>query len=208
MPQVMRSVGAAIRTTRLRGSGRVNHITLYVLGMSIFSLIVAACAETQHIEREIVMSEGMSISATTPEGTITVVAGKGFKRIYKWNGCEKSVILETRNVRWDGSYGIYHAGTGITWSSPCDGLDRAVVEEGQQHFPTVEDAEKWIRSRRGLSYVHRDDGLMVGWNVFPTRRELNVDVWQLYVNGAKPKQLSGSDNKAIRVSSATQPTGS
>ena len=187
----------------MRGTGRAQHITLHVFGMSLFSMLVAACAETQHVEREIVMSEGMSISATTPEGTITVVAGEGFERIYKWNGCEKSVILQPRNYRWSGSYGIYYPGTGITWLSPCDGLSRAVVEEGQQHFPTVEDAEEWIRSRRGLSYVHRDDGLMVGWNVFPTRRQLSVEVWQVYVNGSKPKQLSGSDNQAIRVSSAT-----
>ena len=36
-----------------------------------------------------------------------------------------------------------------------------------------------------MPLVYRNDGLAVGWRKVPARLQLNVDVWQLYVNGKK-----------------------
>jgi len=151
-------------------------------------------------EPEIVMTEGMEITATTETGTIVILAGKGFKRTYTWEGCTRSETLEPRCQRWNGSLGIHSGGLGDHWPK-CRGISRGVLNEGQQHFDTIEEALTWLRSRRrpGYDWVCRDDGLVVGWGKVLDRNQLNVDVWQIYINGQKPTQLPGSDISRISV---------
>jgi hypothetical protein len=103
-----------------------------------------------------------------------------------------------RAERWYGSLGLYYPGPGDHWKEH-NGITRGVVEEGQQHFKTVEESLKWVRSRTWQPYVYRDDGLMIGWSKTLPRRQLNVEVWQLYVDGKKPQRLPGSNNKKIIV---------
>jgi ankyrin repeat protein len=74
-----------------------------------------------------------------------------------------------------------------------------VTEEGQQHFKSVNEAMEFLRTRAWMPYVYRDDGLVVGWGKTLARKQLNVDVWQIFVNGQKPTQLPGSQNEKIIV---------
>jgi len=150
------------------------------------------------------MTKGMVITAHTSAGTIQVVAGAGFTRTYSWHGCERSVTLWPRTERWYGSRGIYYPGPGITWWWGCDGINRAVVEEGQQHFATMPEALAWLQKPHGLTFVYRKDGLAVGWDLVPSRGQLDVDVWQVYVAGKKPVALDGGDDAAISVAQTTQ----
>jgi hypothetical protein len=88
-----------------------------------------------------------------------------------------------------------------------DGITRAVVEEGRQHFRSVEEALSWLRSRNRnwMDYIYRDDGLVVGWKRVPSRRQLNVEVWQVLIQGSKPSKLDGSANDRIRISASAFP---
>jgi hypothetical protein len=81
----------------------------------------------------------------------------------------------------------------------CEGVARAVVEEGQQHFTTVDEAVAWLNKKsEWMRYVYRNDGLAVGWRtVIPYRKQLNVDVWQILIGGQKPTGLPGADDSAI-----------
>ena len=107
--------------------------------------------------------------------------------------------MEPRRQRWYGSLGIYNPGFGYHWWEH-KGIARGVTDEGQQHFDSVRDVLDWIPSQDFLRPVYRDDGLMVGWHKQLTRRkQLNVVVWQIYVNGKKPERLPGSTNDAIVV---------
>src|SRR5687767_14738397 len=45
------------------------------------------------LANEIVMVPGMEIEATNELGKITIVAGPGLQRTYKWEGCEGSVEM-------------------------------------------------------------------------------------------------------------------
>jgi hypothetical protein len=47
--------------------------------------------------------------------------------------------------------------------------------------------------------VYRNDGLAVGWMLVPARRQLDVEVWQIYVNGKKPGRLPGARDDLIDV---------
>ena len=146
---------------------------------------------------EIVMAPGMTITATTPNGTITVSAGTGMARSYTWDGATRSVQMWPRSQRWNGSLGLYYPGPGFHWKSN-EGIARGVLEEGQQHFKTVNAALKWIRARTWMPHLYTKSGLVVGWMKVPARRQLNVDVWQIYINGRKPSNLPGSqDNKIV-----------
>jgi hypothetical protein len=169
--------------------------------------LITSCDESHEpkpgLTNEMVMTNGMSITAKTPEGTIVITAGPGFERSYTWDGETRSVKLWPRLERWNGSLGAYYPGPGEHWRNN-HGITRGVLEEGQQHFETVEEAIKWIK---GLSYhsdcAYRDDGLMVWWRRTPAARTLNLEVWQLYVAGQKPIKMEGSENNKITVTASS-----
>ncbi len=129
---------------------------------------------------------------------MTVTAGKGLKRSYTWEGETRSVEMWPRRERWYGSLGLYFPGPGNHWK-PHNGIARGVVEEGQQHFKTVDEALKWIAEQKWWPLVYRSDGLLVGWGKNLSRQQLNVDVWQIVIDGKKPTKLPGSHDDKIIV---------
>ena len=155
---------------------------------------------------EVVMSPGMKITATTPVGKITITAGKGLKRSYTWEGATRSVEMTPRDERWYGSLGLYFPGPGEHWKEH-KGITRGVVEEGQQHFKTAQQARQWLAGRKYMPYVYRGDGLVVGWQKVPARKQLNVEVWQIFINGKKPARLPGSSDDKIVVERPKAPAG-
>jgi Ankyrin repeats (3 copies)/Ankyrin repeat len=160
-------------------------------------------------KNETVMSPGMRIRVTTPVGAIEVTAVDELTRSYTWDGATRSVEMWPRAERWNGSLGLYYPGPGEHWNEH-KGITRGVTEEGQQHFKSAEEAVAWIRKRSWMPYVYRDDGMMVGWSKTLPRRQLNVEVWQILVDGKKPGRLPGSENDKIVVTNvelATSPLG-
>ena len=149
---------------------------------------------------ELVMTPGMSITARTRTGTVTVTAGHGLKRTYAWEGASRSATLWPRSERWYGSLGAYHPAPFEPWREH-HGITRGVVEEGQQHFYSENKALAWIRQQIGFyPTVYRNDGLLVSFGKVLERRQINVEVWQLFIRGRKPHRLPGSQNTAIQVS--------
>lgn len=158
----------------------------------------SAGEERKPPKNETVMSPGMRIHATTPEGEMVVTAVDQLTRSYTWEGATRSVEMSPRTERWYGSLGLYFPGPGDHWKEH-KGITRGVTEEGQQHFKSADEALEWIRSRKWMAYVYRDDGLAVGWSKTLPRKQLNVEVWQIMINGKKPAQLPGSQNEKILV---------
>jgi hypothetical protein len=133
-------------------------------------------------KNEIVMNKGMKITATTPEGTIIITAGYGLKRSYTWEGETRSIIMWPRGERWYGSMGLYYPGPGNHWKEH-NGITRGVVQEGQHHFDTAEEALEWLKLPRYNSCVHNNNGLVVCYSKALERQQLNVDVWQIFIGG-------------------------
>jgi hypothetical protein len=148
---------------------------------------------------EVVLSPGMRITATTPAGTIAITAGEDFLRSYTWEGATRSVEMWPRGQRWYGSLGLYYPGPGEHWEEH-NGITRGVLEEGQQRFKSVPEALTWLHERTWMPYVYRNDGLVVGWRKTLPRKQLDVEVWQLLINGKKPQKLPGSQDDKIVVS--------
>lgn len=175
---------------------------------------------------EIVMPPYSMIEVTTPEGKIAIKSGKGLKRYYSWDGVTRFVVMEPRTTRWYGSLGLYYDGPGFHWIGH-NGIKRGVLQEGQQHFDTINEALAWLNRQSNSDCVYRDDGLVVCCSKNLDRYQLNVDVWQIYlegktqseyqerggdriwvnsknniykIGGHKPTKLEGSKNELIRTS--------
>ena len=147
---------------------------------------------------EVVMAPGSSITAETATGTITITAGKGLLRSYTWEGATRSVEMGARKVRWYGSLGLAFPGPGDHWKEH-NGITRGVLEEGQMRFASLAAAMKWINDRsKGTPLVYRNDGLLIAFGKNLPRKQLNVEVWQIYINGQKPTTLAGSQDAKIR----------
>lgn len=155
-------------------------------------------ARSRQFKSEVVMKPGMRISANTSVGKIAITATGDLTRSYTWEGATRSVEMWPRAERWNGSLGLYYPGPGEHWKEH-NGITRGVVEEGQMHFKSRQEAIKWVLEPKWIPYVHRDDGLVVGWSKTLERKQLNVDVWQIYINGKKPHRLPGSRNELIQT---------
>jgi hypothetical protein len=176
------------------------HLVFYrsiCLAILLFGL--RAFAQQSGTTNEMVMIPGMSITVSNDAGIITITAGRGFKRSYTWNGATRSVELWPRKKRWHGSLGAYYPGPGEHWKDN-HGITRGVLEEGQQHFQTLLEAMEWIHQPYHEGCLYRNDGLMVWWRLVPERKQLNVEVWQIYIVGKQPTKLPESHDGQIAVS--------
>lgn len=145
---------------------------------------------------EVVMPADTTIVATTKAGAITIKSGRGLKRYYSWDGATRSVVMWPRPGRWYGSFGMYYPGPGFHWIGH-NGIKRGVLDEGQQHFNTVDEAVAWLKLPYHEDCVYRDDGLVVCYSKRPERYQLNVDVWQIYVEGKATSEYKESAGDRI-----------
>jgi hypothetical protein len=148
---------------------------------------------------ELVMAEGDRITATTSTGTVEILAGKGLKRTYTWEGSSRSATLWPRTERLYGSMGAYFPGPGQHWKEH-HGITRGVLGEGQQHFKSRDEALAWIKGRsRDLATVHSKNGLVVSFGKVPDRKQINVEVWQIFIDGKAPNDLPGASSGKLHI---------
>ena len=155
-------------------------------------LLLGCSGEDLRKANELVMCEGMEISVHTHD-PITITAINKIKRKYVTNNIDVTVNLIPREVRWYTSYGLYKP-------SGTRNL-HMVLEEGQQHFYSEEGALHWLAIRakkRESNLRYTSDGLVVAWE--NPEGILLVDVWQIYIQGKKPRALPGSSDSVITVS--------
>jgi hypothetical protein len=150
-------------------------------------------------ENEVAMAPGSTITAVTVYGTISIKAGNGLNRCYTWDDETRCVEMWPRLGRWLGSMGIYFPAPGEPWADN-HGVTRGVLEEGVQWFSSVDEASAWMKKNgTWVPFVFRNDGLAVAFRKEPSRRQMNVDVWQIMINGVKPTALPGADDRSITV---------
>lgn len=153
---------------------------------------------------EYVLTDGMVITAQTPEGPVRIAGKKGTKRVYSGDGWSKTRHLDPRDIRWYGSLGLHDAALSL---SPHG---RLLLDEGRLFFDSTRDAVRYLRSS-AVPLVHNNQGLAVGMKVVEwpgkERREpvRTVEVWQIYIKGKKPMALPGARDDAISVRGGTIP---
>lgn len=147
------------------------------------------------------MQAGVSIEARKDGSSVKVTSGKGIDRVYEWERCKLKSDMGPRKQRWYGSMGIYDPAASSSFSfGGCSGISRTVVQEGQIHFDDMRLAQRWVeRHPKGYNTVWTNEGLLVSWSIVAGRQQLSVDVWQMCVNGKRPRYLAGADDSAITV---------
>jgi hypothetical protein len=158
--------------------------------------------------QELVLAEGTQLIAKSTLGEVRIFAGSDTRRIYIWDdgACVREAHLWRREARWYGSYGIYFPGPGNHWAV-CNGIRRGVLEEGQLHFATLDKAQEWVDQEKAsclsgegvvCNLIYSADGLVLRFGKTAPRNQLDVELFQLFVDGIKPQGLEGSStNLAI-----------
>jgi hypothetical protein len=148
--------------------------------------------------KEAVMVPGEEIIATNANGTMAIRAKTERKRQYQWNDQDKTIELMPRRERWNGMLGLYNPGSEIF---PMTLLNRTriVAQEAELHFESESEALEWLRSQRPMKWVYTSKGLVFGWFETPTRNQVNVDVYQIYINKKNPVNLPGANDNAIHI---------
>lgn len=178
--------------------------TCTVCAMYALVVLTTGCGSKLTAEQmggvEYVMSPGTTMNATTSQGTIKIRADDAIRRTFIFDGKKLSVVMVRRRERWLGSLGLYYPEMDWAFIWPRAGIYRVTAEEGQQHFSSQAAAVRWVTRLGDMPYVYRNDGLIVGWTVRPTRHQLDVNVWRVYINGERPDTLPGGQDGAIVVS--------
>ncbi|MCX6855048.1 MAG: hypothetical protein NTV80_09100 [Verrucomicrobia bacterium] len=136
----------------------------------------------------------MKIAVRNSTGLMEITATGPLERKYSWPSATKTFRLTGRTKRWYGSLGAY--------APQGDGTMHAVLEEGQQHFDTLDGVAAWLAKKcTWKELVWSSEGLVVGWK--EDRRPsdgyiaLSVDVWQIYLSGRKPSHLRGASDLTL-----------
>lgn len=186
-----------------------SHRLLCCLGVGIagvsFCLLMGGCIilESPLINgepAETVLSHGQSIMLSTSEGVITCDYISLLRRKYTWNGYSRAISLTPRDIRWYGALGIYSDGFILSSSSfpfqKAGQVSRIVAQESELNFNSLEDFVKW-RDNSWLDLAFNSDGYGGGWKISPSREQLNVDIWRIYIGGKPPKNLPGANDKSV-----------
>jgi hypothetical protein len=147
--------------------------------------------------KEAVLARDQSIEAVNKNGKVTISYISSIKRKYEWDGSVKIVKMIPRDERFQDKLGLYQ---------PADswGLNpfevRIVAEEAIIDFKS-EDAMYAFLSQSDdyLDWKYTADGVVVGFGRMPSRKQLNIDLYQFLVGGKKPIEIKGARPDAIRI---------
>ncbi len=145
------------------------------------------------------MEPGTRIRARTSVGEIVIEAGPGFERHYTWEGSTRSALLGPASGREEGPLGLYYPGPGEHWAEH-KGITRGVLGEKRVAFASEALALAWIAEQsEWIPCVYRNDGWVVAWRKVPERRQLDVNVWRIEIDGQPPRRLQGACDDCITV---------
>lgn len=176
----------------------VQVIGLFIL---IFSILGCNVGSSKGMPDEVVLSAGMKIEAINKNGIFSILYIDSHRRKFGWNGNSETIRLNARSKRFPevsalrskGDLGLYHAAPGRRYP-------RLVVREAIVHFDCTEKLYQFLRQGSNLmDWVYTEDGLMIGFNEYPERNQINILLFQLLLNGQKPDGLSGARPESINI---------
>ena len=149
---------------------------------------------------EQVLHKGEVIDIHNENGDLHIEAIDDTKRFYRWKDGNSKIRLMQREKRWYGSFGLYSVGD--NWFGK-----RLLVSEAWRNFQNKQELMDWLNGPwniQNMKYVWTNTGLVAGWCETPHRNQINIDLWQVYIDGQNPVELSGArDNAIIKTSPAT-----
>jgi hypothetical protein len=182
------------------GDDRMNPNIKAALFIVAFLGLRLNCSASTQSELELVMRPTESIRASFGTQKIQIDATSLLTRRLTWDGASREVTLYPRERRWHGSLGAYSPGAETF--DPVGTTSRAVVDEGQLNFANPNDLRRWLHFQAALKSAFTTDGLFIALGSFG-ESQLNLNVYQLCINGRKPAKLQGADDSSIIRSGPT-----
>lgn len=171
--------------------------SILILAFSLVSCDGKPPSPYEHTE--LAMQEGMQIEATNKNGTVFIDFISPLERRYRWDKFDEQRTLIPRKERFLGKLGAYEPAESFVWSTE----PRIVAEDSQLHFNSMNEVEKWLyQSSDVYDWVYTNDGLVVGFIKTKSRNQVSIDVYQIFLNGKKPKSLKGSKQDKIKITYA------
>lgn len=181
--------------------------------MLVVLVITTSCSSFGNIQQEItplesVLSENMRICVSYGGENICIASSGNTKRIITWEGEEHSINMVPRAKRWLGTLGLTDPGQPENILKTQKGPVEALFTEAQITYDSFENSLKDLGLYRdiGIKLVYNDNGLLVMWRKTerPGLNVLDLSIFQIIVNGEKPKFLSGSQNQNIIITRLTK----
>jgi len=178
----------------------------------VAALMISSCSVSQNkplssSPRETVLTGNMKICAFDNSEYICIAADGAVKRDIFWGEESHSIILVPRQKRWHGKLGLTEPRQPYNIWNTNNGAIRVLVTEAEIRYDSIESALKRLPLYRedGINILYNDSGLLVMWRktVFPDETVLDLSVFQILINGKKPRVLPGSQNNQLIVSSET-----
>ncbi len=142
-----------------------------------------------------VLFPGQSIEATNKNGKVRISYVTSIKRKYEWDGKVKIVKMIPRKEPFSGRLGLYQPAN--SWGlNPFE--IRLVVEEASIDFGKEDQIYAFLKqSSAYMDWAYTSDGLVVGFGRTPSRKQSNIDLWQILLRGQKPVGLIGARREQI-----------
>lgn len=172
-------------------------------GLAVAGLLVGLCFGANACSpREVavdgaVLRPGESVAAKTRFGAVTVSYVSPVARRYAWDGRSRTVRLRVRSEPFRGLTGLYDPAE--QWA--FDPRTRLVLQESVRDFESYDQLYAALREGSAvMDWVYTADGLVVGFGRTADRHQVNIDVFQVLVQGRKPQRLDGARPGAMRRS--------
>ena len=175
--------------------------------LSMIALLALGCLSGceklgSPVVKRAVLSVDQSVEATNKFGRVKISYISPTKRKYEWDGRSKTINMIARHEPFQGRLGLYEP-AGSFQLNPFE--IRLVVQESGLDFGTEEQIYVFLKqSSAVMDWVYTDDGLVVGFARVPARKQLNIDLWQIFLKGAKPTHLVGARSDQIAVTTASK----
>jgi len=180
---------------------------VYKIVLNVFiAFNLIACSDSVPTEpypyTELAMEPGMAIEATNKNGTVTIEYLSPLERRYKWGRYDEIRTLIPRKKRFYGELGAYDPASAFVWE---DG-PRIVATDSQLYFKNMKEVKAELyQGSAVMDWVYTDYGIVIGFSTSPSRKQVNIDVYQYFINGKKPTKLAGSRSENIKITKKSQP---
>lgn len=163
--------------------------------ISSLTFVANGQAEIEEVKGA-VLQPGQSIVATNKNGSVKISYVSPTKRKYEWDGHSRVVNLTVRPEPFQGREGMYDPAD--VWLI-CFQV-RLLLEEYTINFKNEKEMYQYLYQGGGImDWVYSSDGLVVGFGRSPSRQAIDIDLFQILLNGKRPTNLRGASQTAIRL---------
>ncbi len=158
--------------------------------IAFVSIICAHCYAGDPMVEGSVLTSGQTVRAMNKNGTVKISYISPIKRQYEWDGRTRVMKLIPRAEVFDGRRGLYEPAD--SWGiNPFE--IRLVLEEAVWNFDNEESMYNFLREGSNyMDWVYTCDGLVLGLGRTPSRKQINISLWQILLNKKKPANLKGA----------------